>query len=100
MPAFRPYLTIVASIQYARRPQNCFIESFNATLRDECLNAHWFVGLRDAQEAIEAYPVDYNQIRPHSSRGGRTPEELAFRHPRELGGRRSRSQPRSQGVAG
>jgi transposase InsO family protein len=27
---------------------NAFVESFNGTLRDECLNAHWFTSLADA----------------------------------------------------
>jgi putative transposase len=64
-------------IQPGKPVQNCFIESFNGSLRDECLNAHWFVSLRDAQEAIERWRVDYNQVRPHSSLGGRTPGEFA-----------------------
>jgi putative transposase len=64
-------------IQPGKPVQNCFIESFNGSLRDECLNLHWFVSLRDAQEAIERWRVDYNQIRPHSSLGERTPEEFA-----------------------
>lgn len=28
---------------------NAFIESFNGTLRDECLNTHWFTMLEDAR---------------------------------------------------
>jgi Integrase core domain len=43
----------------------------------ECLNAPWFVSLADAQEAIERWRVEYNQVRPHSSLAGRTPEEFA-----------------------
>ena len=34
---------------------NPFIESFNGSFRDECLNAHWFLSLEDAQEKIEAW---------------------------------------------
>jgi len=64
-------------IQPGKPVQNCFIESFNGSLRDECLNAHWFVSLADAKEAIERWRVDYNQVRPHSSLAGRTPEEFA-----------------------
>jgi len=26
-----------------------FVESFNGRLRDECLNAHWFLSLADAK---------------------------------------------------
>lgn len=52
---------------------NPFIESFNGSFRDECLNTNWFLSLQDAIEKIEAWRKDYNQYRPHSSLGGRTP---------------------------
>jgi putative transposase len=29
---------------------NPFIESFNGSFRDECLNTHWFLSLEDAYE--------------------------------------------------
>lgn len=57
--------------------QNCFAESFNGTFRDECLNEHWFTSLSDAQTKIEAWRTRYNEERPHSSLGGRTPQEFA-----------------------
>lgn len=56
--------------------QNAFIESFNSRFRDECLNAHWFTSLADAQVLIEAWRLDYNQCRPHSALGYQTPEEV------------------------
>lgn len=34
---------------------NPFIESFNGSLRDECLNTNWFLSLEDAQEKIETW---------------------------------------------
>ena len=46
---------------------NPFIESFNGSLRDECLNTNWFMSLQDAQEKIETWRQDYNHFRPHSS---------------------------------
>jgi putative transposase len=55
---------------------NAFIESFNGSFRDECLNVHWFMSLADAQEKIERWRVDYNRCRPHSALGDRTPEEF------------------------
>jgi putative transposase len=55
--------------------QNAFIESFNGRLRDECLNEHWFVSLGDARRLVEAWRLDYNRVRPHSSLANRTPEE-------------------------
>ncbi len=56
--------------------QNAHAESFNGRLRDECLHQHWFLGLADARRIIEAWRQDYNQHRPHSAIGHRTPEEL------------------------
>lgn len=58
---------------------NAHVESFNATLRRECLNAHWFESLRDAQERIEAWRREYNESRPHRALQDRTPEEFAKR---------------------
>ena len=56
--------------------QNAFIESFNGKFRDECLNEHVFASLSEAREIIEAWRLDYNANRPHSSLGNRTPEEF------------------------
>jgi putative transposase len=56
--------------------QNAFIESFNGKFRDECLNEHSFESLAGAREIIEAWRLDYNANRPHSSLGNRTPEEF------------------------
>jgi putative transposase len=56
---------------------NAFVESFNGRLRDECLNAHWFLSLADARAKIEAWRRDYNESRPHMSLGWLTPVEYA-----------------------
>ena len=56
---------------------NAFIESFNGSLRDECLNTNWFLSIEDAQEKLEAWRRDYNQFRPHSSLDNMTPDEFA-----------------------
>jgi transposase InsO family protein len=40
------------------------VESFNGRLRQECLNAHWFLLLEDARTKIEAWRKDYNENRP------------------------------------
>ncbi|HED1257264.1 IS3 family transposase [Enterobacter ludwigii] len=55
---------------------NALVESFNGSLRDECLNVHWFLSLEDAQEKIECWRQEYNQRRPHSSLNNLTPEEF------------------------
>ena len=59
-----------------RPVENCFIESFNGRFRDECLNENWFLDMKDAKRKIEAWRVDYNTTRPHSSLGQLTPEEF------------------------
>ncbi len=57
-----------------------FIESFNGSFRDECLNANWFLSLDDAKEKIESWRMEYNQYRPHSSLDDLTPEEFYQQH--------------------
>lgn len=52
---------------------NGHIESFNGRLREECLNQHIFTSLSEAQEKIEAWRQDYNEVRPHGSLGWLTP---------------------------
>src|SRR5690606_35433831 len=56
---------------------NPFIESFNDSFRDECLNTHWFLSLDDARQKIESWRQDYNHFRTHSSLGNITPIEFA-----------------------
>jgi len=55
---------------------NCFIESFNGSFRDECLNVHWFESIDDAKAKIEAWRVDYNESRPHVALKDKTPSEF------------------------
>ncbi|MEM9478100.1 MAG: IS3 family transposase [Verrucomicrobiota bacterium] len=64
-------------IQPGKPVQKCFVESFNGTCRDECLNEHWFLSLEDAREIIDLWREDYNRIRSHSSLGRISPREYA-----------------------
>jgi len=57
---------------------NAMIESFNARVRQECLNENWFLSLEDAQEKVEAWRRHYNSERPHSALGQLAPEEFAL----------------------
>jgi putative transposase len=57
--------------------ENCFIESFNGTVRRDCLEAHWFDSLAEARLRIEAWRRHYNHDRPHTSLGGLAPAEFA-----------------------
>jgi putative transposase len=59
--------------------QNGFVESFNGRLRDECLNEHLFTNLNEVRQIIEAWRIDYNTNRPHTSLNGLTPTEFAAR---------------------
>ena len=56
---------------------NAFVESFNGTLRGECLDTHWFGTLAEAKDSIEAWRQEYNESRPHRALGERTPNEFA-----------------------
>ena len=67
----------VAHIQPGKPMQNGHVESFNGRFRDECLNHNWFRTLADARDKIERWRIEYNEERPHSSLGYRTPEEFA-----------------------
>jgi len=58
------------------------MESFNATVRLECLGRRWFLDLDDAREKIEEWRTEYNEVRPHSAIGDRTPMSL-IRQPRQ-----------------
>jgi putative transposase len=64
-------------IEPGKPVQNAFVESFNSKLRDECLNEHVFLTLAEARKTIEAWRLDYNHCRPHSSLGALTPTEFA-----------------------
>ena len=55
---------------------NPFIESFNGSFRDECLNVNWFLSMDDAAEKIEAWREEYNSFRPHSSLNDLTPNQV------------------------
>ena len=60
-------------ILYFSRPgkptDNAYSESFNGSLRSECLNAHWFITADDARQELEAWHRDYITARPHSATG-------------------------------
>ena len=59
---------------------NAYIESFNGSLREECLNTNWFMSLEDAKEKLERWRNDYNEYRPHSALTYRSPAEFARNH--------------------
>lgn len=64
-------------IEPGRPVQNAYVESFNGSCRNECLNEHWFLTLEDARRKAETWRLDYNIERPHSALGGKTPSEFS-----------------------
>jgi putative transposase len=81
-------------IEPGKPTQNAYIESFNGKLRDECLNANYFLSLDDARRKIEASTTPNGRIRASaiavprsSSRRSRTikgarPARCTARRPR------------------
>lgn len=63
-------------IQAGKPSQNGLIERLNGTLRVECLNLEWFRSMEELNDQIQAWSVIYNTLRPHSSIGYLTPDEL------------------------
>lgn len=66
----------IEHIRPGKPSDNSHIESFNGKSRDECLNQHWFLNLRDTQEKIEAWRRFYNEERPHSSLKDLSPNQF------------------------
>jgi len=64
-------------IQPGKPTQNAHVESFHGRLREECLAVSWFQNLFDARRKISAWRKEYNELRPHSSLGYKTPKEFA-----------------------
>ena len=63
-------------IQPGKPIQNAFIESFNSRIRAECLNEQVFMDLRDAKKRIGDWWSYYNERRPHTAIGMKTPLEF------------------------
>ncbi|MGY4627191.1 hypothetical protein ACVWY3_004947 [Bradyrhizobium sp. USDA 4486] len=71
----------IASISPAPRSRAVF--PINGRLRDELLNETLFTSLAQASVALGCWRADYNDARPHSQLGWKTPSEFAFTcHPR------------------
>ena len=55
---------------------NSFIESFNGSFKDECLNCDWFESLKDTKLKIDVWRVDHNESRPHQAINNLPPNEF------------------------
>jgi transposase InsO family protein len=62
--------------------ENGYAESFNSKVRDELLNAEEFGSLLEARMLAKEWKREYNQVRPHSALGYRTPAEFGAMVPR------------------
>ena len=60
-------------IAKASPQQNCYVERFNGTMRDELLNGETFRTVTECRVVIVGWLDEYNQIRPHRAQGMRTP---------------------------
>jgi hypothetical protein len=70
-------------------------ESFNARLREECLNREELWTLTEARVVIEDWRWKYNHVRPHRSLGYISPNEFA----QDEGGEEAQGQCRTFGRA-
>ena len=66
-------MTVISNSRPGKPTDNPFVESFNGSFRDVCLNAHWFLSLEDAADKIGRWRTEYNHYRPHSSLDDMTP---------------------------
>lgn len=55
--------------------QNGHVESFNGSLRDECLDRELMLSVAEARVIIEDFRRHYNKKRPHGGIGYRTPAQ-------------------------
>lgn len=63
-------------IQPGKPTQNAYIERFNRTVREECLDLHWFESVRHAEHVVTEWMWLYNNERPHSAVGNRPPRKV------------------------
>lgn len=66
-----------AFIAKASPQQNCYVERFNGTMRDELLHGETFRSVTEARVVIENWLEEYNHLRPHRAHGMKTPAAFA-----------------------
>jgi putative transposase len=69
----------VAAVFIAKAPpqQNCYVERFNGSMRDELLHGEELHSLTEARVVIGAWIAEYNTVRPHRGLGMMTPAAYA-----------------------
>lgn len=58
-----------AQLDFSRPVDNCVCAAFNGSVRRECLSQHLFADLRQAQQVIDDWRQDYNNVRAQGSLG-------------------------------
>jgi transposase InsO family protein len=66
-------------VHVSLRREGWVVGKNNGSLRDECLNIHWFHTLSEARCLIEAWRIEYKESRPHMALGNIPPSEYASR---------------------
>lgn len=57
---------------------NCsFVETFDGSLRYECLSMNWFASLTEAHRLLEAWRREYNESHPQSALECLTPTKYS-----------------------
>jgi len=62
-------------IQPGKPTQNAYVERFNRTVRQECLDLHLFDSVEQAQDITTQWLWVYNNERPHFALGGIPPRQ-------------------------
>lgn len=66
-----------AFIAKASPQQNCYVERFNGTMRDELLHGETFRSVTEARVVIANWIEEYNHLRPHRALKMKTPAAFA-----------------------
>lgn len=66
-----------SKIEKGKPQQNCHVERFNRTVREDFFNAHLFFSIDQANEMAADFQKEYNYERPHESLNDLTPVEYA-----------------------
>lgn len=67
---------VTLDFSWPGKPIDNYVECFDASVRLECLEQHWFMDLDDTISKIEDWRCECNEVRLHSAIGDRTPMSL------------------------
>ena len=69
---------IIKYIQPGKPMQNAYIERLNRLFREDVLNAYLFDNLEQVRILSDKWVDEYNNLHPHKSLNGRTPQQAAI----------------------